>query len=152
MHEDLLQSIFLQYIGLQWSTNIKQAFTVFQRNRAAWTYGLRKLTPLEKQRRKWFVPSSSFGRTVEQIRNWTYRYGFFLSQLKDSVREDSEVEDGAEEADFAGHVDLQPVNSSEARFTAMPARKEIQEDSNEDVGQCNLILLVFTNSSRLRTF
>lgn len=99
MDEGLLQSIFLQYIGMQWTTQIKQALKIFQEDHNAWTYGLQRLTPLEAQRRKWYLLSAPTGRTVEQVRNWTHRYGFFVSQLKDSVDQDSYIEEGQEEAD-----------------------------------------------------
>lgn len=153
MDEDLLQSIFLQYIGMQWSTQMKQALTRFQEDHDAWTYGLRRLTPLEQQRRRWFLSSSPTGQTVEQVRNWTYRYGFFLSQLKDNVYQGCEIEEGAEEANYANYsLAAAVVGARSTRFDSSVQMKrrtaadndvhdiEMKEESDDDMGKLAHIL------------
>lgn len=101
MHEDLLQAIFLQYIGIIWSTRMKSALMDFQNDKNVWNHGLKKLSPLDRQRRQWYLSQSGHGKSVQQIRTLSYRAGYFVSQLMDQVDQDLEVEEGDEEADFA---------------------------------------------------
>ena len=104
MHEDLLQAIFLQYIGVQWSVKLKEVLMRFQKNHEVWNDGLQKISPLDKQRRQWYLSSSYHGLSVQQVRSLSYRAGYFVSQLLDGVDQDQETEEGDEEADFAEYT------------------------------------------------
>jgi len=99
MHEDLLQAIFLQYIGVQWSVKIKAALMRFQADTDVWKSGLHQLSPLEKQRRLWYRCDDGAGMSVQRVRALSYRAGYFVSKLIDDVDQDLEVEEGDEEAE-----------------------------------------------------
>lgn len=100
MHEDVLQAILLQYLGIEWSVGIKDALMAFQDNKEVWHDSSREVTPLDEQQREWYLSSTHGGKTVQQIRQLSYRAGYFVSQLPDNVTQDREVEEGDEEADF----------------------------------------------------
>ncbi|KAJ9651300.1 hypothetical protein H2198_009422 [Neophaeococcomyces mojaviensis] len=102
MHEDLLQAIFLQYIGVQWSVEIKRCLKNFVRQPDVWNTGHQELTPIARQRREWYLPTRSIGLTVERVRSACYEKGFFISQLLDDVNQDVSIDEGDEEADFEG--------------------------------------------------
>lgn len=116
MHEDLLQAIFLQYIGVQWSVKIKASFKNILNNRDVWKSGHQELSPLQKQRRSWYLPTPSYGSTVQQIRSACYEQGFFVSQLLDTVNQDTSVDEGDEEA-YLEVQDIAP-QSKQARQSA----------------------------------
>jgi hypothetical protein len=77
MHEDLLQAIFLQFIGVKWSVCFKRAFTAFCRFDGAWT-SLRKAIPrLDKKRREYFLGEQSTEPSVQSKRQSLYTASYF---------------------------------------------------------------------------
>lgn len=153
MHEDLLQAIFLQYIGVQWSTRLKQALLRFQADKEVNEDYVRKISPAEEQRRDWYLGRRRGGRTVQQVRALSYRAGYFVSQLMDSVDQDLGAEEGEEEADFTKFAKKKrmaapmaaqapPQQRSAAAFGAARSRslqmqtesKEEAEMSDDDMG------------------
>jgi hypothetical protein len=100
MHEDLLQAIFLQFIGVKWSIFFKRAFTAFSKFDGAWT-SLRKPIPkLDKKRRDYFLGPQSMKPSVQSKRQNLYKADYFLAQLLDSETQEVVINDGAEEADY----------------------------------------------------
>ena len=100
MHEDLLQAIFLQFIGVKWSVFFKNAFTAFSKFDGAWT-SLRKPIPkLDKKRRDYFLGSQSKKPSVQSKRQTLYKAGYFMAQLLDSATQEVVINEGDEEADY----------------------------------------------------
>lgn len=100
MHEDLLQAIFLQFIGVRWSVFFKRAFTAFSRFDGAWT-SLRKPIPkLDKKRRDYFLGPQSVKPSVQSKRQSQYMARYFCAQLLDSVDQEVVTNEGDEEAHY----------------------------------------------------
>lgn len=152
MHEDLLQAIFLQYIGVQWSVHLKQILRNFQSDKDVSEYGIQRRTPIEEQRWEWYTGGGRRGgKTVQQVRTLSYRAGYFVSQLMDSVDQEHALEEGEEEADFTEFSRIKrqmaPMAAqapSRAKQTARKAKRsavdlkfaagEEAEESDEDMG------------------
>ena len=99
MHEDLLQAIFLQYIGVKWSVHLKGAFKSFA-NADAWACSQVDIPVLDEKRREYFLGPQSKKPNVQSRRRAIHRSRYFMTQLMDSVDQEIEVTDGDEEADY----------------------------------------------------
>lgn len=98
MHEDLLQAIFLQFIGVEWSVFFKTALGRFRR--AAWKSNFRDIPRLERKKRQYYLGEQVTEDTLQRRRRRTYRKGFFLYHLLNSAEQEFETKDGEEEADL----------------------------------------------------
>ncbi|TAQ86971.1 hypothetical protein B7494_g4704 [Chlorociboria aeruginascens] len=98
--EDLLQAIFLQYIGVKWSMFFKEAFTTFASSKGAWT-SLRKTIPkVDKLRRQYFLGNEDKISSAQGIRQGIYKEIFFLSQLLSSPDQMAADAEGEEEVQY----------------------------------------------------
>lgn len=100
MQEDLLQAIFLQYIGVKWSVFFKGAFTSFYRSEGAWTPTRKDITKLDKKRREYYLGSKSAVYGLNLKRQKLYKTGYFVTQLLNSETQDIVIDDGDEEAKY----------------------------------------------------
>ena len=100
MHEDLLQAIFLQYIGVRWSVFWKKTFTSFRMSPSVSKQPQASVDPLDRKRRDYYLGARSHYLTVDRVRWEKYRKGYFLTQLLDSFSQDTSAEEGEEEANF----------------------------------------------------
>ncbi|KAE9371742.1 hypothetical protein N431DRAFT_467904 [Stipitochalara longipes BDJ] len=101
--EELLQAIFLQFIGVKWSVFFKEAFTNFSNFEGAWA-SLR--TPLSKndigvKRREYFLGHQRKKPSVQGKRQEVYKSIFFMSQLPNSPFDGATAVEGEEEAEYA---------------------------------------------------
>lgn len=99
MHEDLLQAIFLQFIGAEWSVFFKTTLGRFRRQ--AWKSNFKQISRIERKRREYYLGTQQTDQVLARLRRRTYRRGYFLYYLLNSLEQDFEVGDGEEEADFA---------------------------------------------------
>ncbi|KAI6356093.1 hypothetical protein MCOR25_007969 [Pyricularia grisea] len=104
MQEDLLQAIFLQYIGVKWSLLFKRAFDDFYSygDGAAWLRMGTKI-PLEHQQRlEDCIGQLPRGNSVQSKRQALFRHNYFVSQLLTSVPQllGQNTDDGEEEAEY----------------------------------------------------
>ena len=104
MHEDLLQAIFLQYIGVQWSVAWKDCLKDFQHEKGVWKSPQSSITTKEKKRREYFLGPQSYSQGLSTIERKLYRKRFFVYQLYDFPEQSYAAEQGAEEADFEESV------------------------------------------------
>jgi hypothetical protein len=105
MHEDLLQALFLQHIGVKWSVFWKEALKDFANTEHVWKTPDANITAAEKRRREFFLGSDKSGPSVVTQKQKIYRKDYFLSQLMSSEFQDTQGDEGDEEADFeAAHV------------------------------------------------
>ena len=102
MHEDLLQAMFLQFIGVKWSVFFKRAFTDFSKFDGAWTSLRQPIPKLDKKRRDYFLGPQLKKPSVQSKRQSTYKAGYFLAQLLDSETQEVVINEGDEEADDPG--------------------------------------------------
>jgi hypothetical protein len=103
--EDLLQALFLQYIGVKWSVFLKKAFRAFLVSPGAWS-PLRKPVA-DKARREYFLGPLDEKPSVQSTRQVIYNYIYFMSQLPNSEQEDYANEDGEEEVQYVSQPMMQ---------------------------------------------
>ncbi|OCK74265.1 hypothetical protein K432DRAFT_339211 [Lepidopterella palustris CBS 459.81] len=100
LHEDLLQAMFLQFIGVKWSVFFKGAFRKFRRFGDAWK-SLRKDVPkIDQKRRDYYLGAQQRKPTLQSKRRSLWRKSYFLSQLPDSEYQQVVVDEGDEEAEI----------------------------------------------------
>ncbi|KAI3391288.1 hypothetical protein diail_7619 [Diaporthe ilicicola] len=100
MHEDVLQAIFLQYIGVKWSVFFKSAFTSFRKTEGAWTTLHEDIPRAKKRRLEYYLGPVHQRRSLQLERQKIYRNDYFVAKLLKTVDEVLETEDGDEEAEF----------------------------------------------------
>ena len=116
IEEDLLQAIFLQFIGVKFSVFFKKAFTEFSNFEGAWA-SLRKIPPLAKKRREYFLGLQALKPSVQSKRQGIYKSIYFMSQLQDSEFRDSNSLDGEVEVDYIQNSAFggQPLQAQQQR-------------------------------------
>ncbi|KAL8879835.1 MAG: hypothetical protein Q9198_002632 [Flavoplaca austrocitrina] len=87
MDEDILQAIFLHYIGLSWSVQVKAALRRMVQNKKVWKRPEPPMTRDEKHRREYFLGSGSADSThsLASKKRDAYENEYFLAQLPDTV-------------------------------------------------------------------
>lgn len=146
MHEDLLQAIFLQYIGVKWSVFFKDAFKTFAAS-AAWISLRAEIPVLDKLRREYFLGPQSKVPSLQSRRHAIHRSNYFMTQLMDRVDQDIEVVDGDEEAEYDiaptaqafGAVTQQAppsrrrtIQTARMQMSQAPKKKRVAYDEKED--------------------
>lgn len=112
--EDLLQAIFLQFIGVKWCVFFKEAFTTFSKFDGAWT-SLREPIPMStRKRREYFLGPLTKKPSVQYKRQGLYRSIWFMSQLPDSEWQNVSTVEGDEEAEY----DIRPAKRLRTLQTA----------------------------------
>jgi hypothetical protein len=108
MDEDVLQAIFLHYIGVTWCVSMKRVLTEAIRYTHLWKKGSPLPPQEEEDKRKFFLGSNVVHEEknggIEKWRQYTYSNDFFLSQLPSSVYQgaggyDDDEDDEDEERD-----------------------------------------------------
>ncbi|CAF3448834.1 unnamed protein product [Fusarium graminearum] len=99
MHEDLLQAIFLQYIGIKWSVFFKSAFKMF-RNSASWKSVSQGITRDEKRRLGYYLGSLQTEPSLQSQRDEVNGARYFMAQLMNYETELVNTADGEEEAEY----------------------------------------------------
>ena len=135
MHEDLLQAIFLQYIGVKWSVFLKHAFSEFRKTKGVWKSPRNSIPPIDTKRREYYLGATDDRSSVEYKKQQIYRKSYFLSRLLGHESYGVANEEGEEEADFddfmaeADFDESTPVNfgmpiqSGRGRGTKQKARR-----------------------------
>ncbi|EIT79973.1 hypothetical protein AO1008_11318 [Aspergillus oryzae 100-8] len=75
MHEDLIQAIFLQYLGVKWSVFFKSAFTEFRKASGVWKSPGSNIPEIDKSRREFFLGYRSPKHSVQSTREKIYQKG-----------------------------------------------------------------------------
>lgn len=100
MDEDLLQSIFLQYIGVRWSVFFKHALRDFRKAEGVWKSMRKEIPEIDWRRLEYYLGPLSAGPCLELIRKFTYTRQYFLAHMVSSVYDNLASEDGEEEANY----------------------------------------------------
>ncbi|KAH8200915.1 hypothetical protein TruAng_004924 [Truncatella angustata] len=100
MHEDILQAIFLHYIGVKLSIFFKGAFGRFRRSRDAWISNHQDISPLEKNRLEYYLGPLDRTGSLQDLRRAEYSKRYFMSQLVRSENQPIEATEGDEEVDY----------------------------------------------------
>jgi hypothetical protein len=121
MHEDVLQAIFLHYIGVKWSVFFKAAFRRI-RKQSAWKSYRAEIPKTDLRRRDYFLGKHWTKRysTLEERRDEAQRNRYFAHQLLDFDTQEVEIEEGEEEADYGDHVDA----SKKRKLDVMAAQQQ----------------------------
>lgn len=138
MHEDLIQAIFLHFIGTKWSVFFKSAFKNFRKARNVWKSPRSTVSPIDLKRRDFFLGPNKRNPNLQIVRESIHRNAYFVSQLMDTESVVRNTQEGEQEADFA--VDRRRVASKRpmqaaARFMSTAPMRQTEEDSSdEEVG------------------
>ncbi|KAI4272982.1 MAG: hypothetical protein LQ337_004941 [Flavoplaca oasis] len=89
MDEDILQAIFLHYVGLSWSVQMKAALRMVVWNKKVWKMPEPPMTRDEKNRRQYFLGSASADSTqsLASKKRDAYENEYFLAQLPNTIQE-----------------------------------------------------------------
>lgn len=99
MHEDLLQALFVQYIGIQWSMFFRRALTKFRQS-AAWIPLAGELPQEVRRRLNHYLGPRLQRRNLQRARQDLYHRDYFVARLiRDSESIPAAV-DGEDDADF----------------------------------------------------
>ena len=112
--EDLLQAIFLQFIGVKWCVFFKEAFTTFSNFEGAWASLREPVTILARKRREYFLGPQQKKPSAQSKRQGLHKSIFFMSQLPDSELQDQAEVEGDEEAEY----DIRPAKRTRTLQTA----------------------------------
>ncbi|APA14829.1 hypothetical protein SS1G_06869 [Sclerotinia sclerotiorum 1980 UF-70] len=116
--EDLLEALFLQYIGVKWSIFFKKAFTDFSNFDGAWLKLNKPIPFIDQTRRDYYIGNQSgYPGSVQGKREKLYKSIYFMSQLPDSELDDQADADGAEEAE---HQNIEKNHSLRQPAQKMP--------------------------------
>jgi hypothetical protein len=113
--EDLLQAIFLQYIGVRWSVFLKKAFTSFSKSGEAWKSLREPISRVAYKRREYFLGTQEKKGSVQAKRQSLYKSIFFMSQLPKDVY-------GSGKADADGEEEV--VHRARAKRTTQTAQMQ----------------------------
>lgn len=134
MHEDLIQAIFLQYIGVKWSVFLKGAFRDFRKTKKVWKSPTSTVPAIDKKRRAFFLDQRRDKPNLQLVREAIHRSAYFVSQLLDNEQQKKEREEGEEEADRSVHRNRAPAAAAMAFRAAKMNDLEEVEDSDDDMG------------------
>ncbi|KAJ6120743.1 reverse transcriptase [Penicillium sp. IBT 18751x] len=88
MDEDILDGLFLQYLGSRWAVTLRKVFTKFLHS-YAWCPMNDDVPDGYKDERKYFLSSKiqaeAQGQSINELRKETYRKDYFMSQLPEST-------------------------------------------------------------------
>ncbi|KAF3040871.1 hypothetical protein E8E12_001913 [Didymella heteroderae] len=110
MHEDVLQAIFLHYIGVKWSVFFKSAFLALRNNPKAWQSNRPDVPKSDRMRRDYFLgdQGQKVHGNLDTKRSKIQRKRYFTNQLLDHVEQQVQHNEGEEEADYADFVEERP--------------------------------------------
>ncbi|KAF2131450.1 hypothetical protein P153DRAFT_365035 [Dothidotthia symphoricarpi CBS 119687] len=108
MHHDLLQAIFLHYIGVKWSVFFKAVFLKMRDNEQTWKSNSSKIGRVDRLRRSYFLGSAGTNtkNNLQGKRNKTHRKRYFVHQLLDHNTQRVELQEGEEEAEYSDMVEM----------------------------------------------
>ena len=87
MDEDILQAIFLHYIGISWSVKMKTALKQIVQDKAVWKPSNPAMSRDDKRRREYFLGQGCTDPTygLAWAKQNTYEIDYFLAQLPNRV-------------------------------------------------------------------
>lgn len=102
MHEDVLQAIFLHYIGVKWSVFLKGAFRQFRKSDGVWKSSQKTIPQIDQKRREYYIGPDSTHRvnSVYLARDAMYRKHYFAANLMGHDEQQIASLEGEEEANY----------------------------------------------------
>ncbi|EEU38042.1 uncharacterized protein NECHADRAFT_48219 [Fusarium vanettenii 77-13-4] len=99
LQEDLLNAIFLQYIGVKWSVFFKGVFQDFRDCEDAWKSTRADIPKIDKRRLGYYLGPLSDSPSLQSARTKIYNSKFFMTQLMDNLEQGTEDDDDDEDED-----------------------------------------------------
>lgn len=138
MHEDLIQAIFLQYLGVKWSVFFKKSLMDFRKLKGVWKTPRSNVPAKDMKRRRFFLDSREEKPNLQIVRESIHRNAYFVSQLLDNEQQGREVGEGEVEAEAASarrSAVQQPAMAQKAAPRASQLHRiKAHFDSDEDMG------------------
>jgi hypothetical protein len=133
MDEDLLQAIFLHYIGIKWSVFFKRALNALRADVAVWKSDQATVSKNDRKRRSYYLGSTGLhtSPTVQEVRNKTHLSTYFVHQLLDHENQQINVQEGEEEAAFDNFG-----QSAKKRKRTRNASEDLVDFSDEELDLC----------------
>ena len=140
MQEDLLEAVFLQYIGVRWSVFWKKTLNSFRKAPGVWKSSQSPVSSLDRKRRAYYLGDIDSRQSVDSKRLAIYRDGYFVSQLLDHETQESYQEEGDEEAESVPVVqgiqkaprNVQMARQSMRRMRSSDHRHRTTKSADED--------------------
>ena len=123
MHEDVLQAIFLHYIGIKWSVSLKSAFRSFGRFEGAWNSPNAEIPKEDEKRRGYFLGRRLRKGSVQSKRRRIYESQYFVTQLLDYENQEIEIPEGDEEAELDDEPKSRTKQTARKSMMAQPDRR-----------------------------
>jgi hypothetical protein len=146
--EDLLQAIFLQYIGVRWSVFLKGALKRFRKIGGPWIDVRASVPKVDKKRLGYYLGPVQTKPSVQHKRRSLFRQNYFLSHLLDSEDQQIETLEGEEEAEFEAQSVRRTKQTAQApsggrglgrggakrhrKIAVVPDPEESETDTDED--------------------
>ncbi|KAM0344145.1 hypothetical protein ACHAPU_007867 [Fusarium lateritium] len=102
MHEDLLQAMFLHYIGIKWSVSLKRVFNTFRES--AWKSMRQDIPRDDKKRLGYYLGPLQNSPCLQSERNKVNEEKYFMAQLMNHEHEVTGAADGDEEAEYESYA------------------------------------------------
>ncbi|KAI4925140.1 uncharacterized protein J4E92_007178 [Alternaria infectoria] len=135
---DLLQAIFLHYVGVKWSVFFKSAFLDMHKHQA-WPRNYTEVPKDDRLRRSYFLgdKGASTQSSVEKKRMSMHHNRYLAHQLLDYPTQRLEAVDGEEEAEYGDYVAKKRRNNGQpdgarmrVQSMSLPARQQsVQQPS-----------------------
>ncbi|CAH0004312.1 unnamed protein product [Clonostachys byssicola] len=100
MQEDLLQAIFLHYIGIKWSVFFKSALDSLRMVEGTWLSARDAIPREDKRRLGYYLGPIQDEPCLDEVRNKVHSIRYFLVNLMDYEQQITTTEDGEEEAEY----------------------------------------------------
>ena len=114
MDEDVLQTVFVQYIGIKLCNRIKATLREFVGSSGMWKWSLRpKITEQEILRRRYYLGSDRLPGSLEKKRKDEFINQYLLSQLPTTQESLFEQGDGYDDDDYSDDDDDDDDDESE---------------------------------------
>lgn len=134
MHEDLLQAIILQYIGVKWSVFFKRAFTTVRSTKGAWISLDKDIPELDLRRLEYYLGPVNTQRSLQKSRQSTYNLHYFVAKLLRKEDQVSDFVDGEVEADYKSSLRGQLIKRKRARqvLSSLAQRSDMVMEASLD--------------------
>lgn len=132
LQEDLLQTIFLQYIGVKWSVFFSRAFTNFRKS-SAWLSLAKEIPMPEKRRLEYYLGAIPHQRSLQKERQNFYNRDYFVAKLIRDIGKMPEMADGEIEA-FSSLSTKRKRAAPRKQLASKAARKSAHADRLMEFG------------------
>lgn len=126
MHEDLLQAIFLQYVGVKWSVFFKHSLTSFRRHEGAWKSMRKDISNVERRRLNYYLGQLRPSPSLQDKRMDIYGKKYFMARLMTHDEQNTEHIEGEEEAEVGLYVAQQSDMMSKNVLMAMAPKSDVR--------------------------